>query len=204
MAGTLPTTPSFTTLNLRSNNATQTTRTVNGRTISRSRDTQFWSFVASYPPMRRAQVGPLMSFIVSQNGQFERFTAILPGYSTTAGALTSANPITTQSETVAGLSTMTIITPGSGSTNISGALKAGDLIKFQNHTKVYMVKDDVSISSGTATLNFMPGLVDTVPAGNGVDFIDVEMTCRLSNDAQEFTTRVDDLRRYELDVIEDL
>jgi hypothetical protein len=199
MAGTLPTTPSFSTLNLRSNDSTQTTRTVNGRQISRSNDTQFWSFTASYPPMTRAQAGPIMAFIVSQRGQFGTFTVVLPEYGTTAGALGSQTVTTTNSEN-AGTKTIELT---SGSLTLTGALKAGDLVKF-NHNKVYMVMSDVDFTSGSATMTIEPGLVAAVSSGVTLDYNDVEMTCRLSNDAQEFTTGLANIMRYELDVVEDL
>ena len=196
---TLPTTPSFSTLNLRSNDSTQTTRTTNGRQISRSNDTQFWSFTASYPPMTRAQAGPIMAFIVSQRGQYGTFTVVLPEYGTTAGALTSQSVTVVNNENAG---TKTIEVTSSGLT-LTGALKAGDLIKF-DHNKVYMVMSDVDFSAGSATISIEPGLVAPVSTGETVDYNDVEMTCRLSNDAQEFTTGLANILRYELDVVEDL
>lgn len=196
---TLPTTPSFSTLNLRSNDSTQTTRTTNGRQISRSNDTQFWSFTASYPPMTRAQAGPIMAFIVSQRGQYGTFTVVLPEYGTTAGALTSQSVTVVNNENAG---TKTIEVTSSGLT-LTGALKAGDLIKF-DHNKVYMVMSDVDFSAGSATISIEPGLVAPVSTGATVDYNDVEMTCRLSNDAQEFTTGLANILRYELDVVEDL
>jgi len=201
MPFTLPSTPGFSALNLSSNNATQTSRTVNGRVISRSNDTQFWSFTASYPAMTRAQAGPLMAFIVSLKGQFNSFTAVLPEYSTTAGALTGQAVTTTQNEAVG--ATEIEVTCASVTTQ-TGALKAGDLIKFDNHNKVYMIISDVDIASNLATMTIEPGLIVATDSGATVDYIDVQMTCRLSNDIQEFTTSTNNLLRYELDVVEDL
>lgn len=204
MPFTLPSTPGFTTLNLRSNHSTQTTRTVNGRQISRSNDTQFWSFTASYPPLTRSEAGALMAFIVSLKGQYNPFTAVLPDYSSTAGNLV-AQAVTTVNTEVAGSNVIEVTSSG---LTLTDALKAGDLIKFDNasggHNKVYMVMEDVDFSGGSATINIEPGLVATIASGCTVDYNDVQMTCRLAGDAQEFRSGVGDVIRYELDVVEDL
>ena len=100
MSGTLPSTPGFVSLNLSSNNPTQTTRAANGRVIARTQDGQFWSFTASYPPMSRQESGAILAFIVSQKGQAGSFTAVLPEYSTTAGALTGQAITTGNNEAV--------------------------------------------------------------------------------------------------------
>ena len=201
MSGTLPSTPGFTALNLTSNVPAQTTRAVNGRIIARTQDGHFWSFTASYPPLSRAQAGPLMAFIVSQKGQAGSFTAVLPEYSTTAGALTGQAVTTTNNEAVG--ATTIEVTCGPVSTQL-GALKAGDLIKFSNHAKVYMVMTDVDIASNLASIVIEPGLIVPTNSGATVDYIDVQMTVKLNNTAQEFTTSTSNLLRYELDVIEDL
>tara|TARA_B100001057_G_C22345484_1_gene754959 strand:- start:2 stop:607 length:606 start_codon:yes stop_codon:yes gene_type:complete len=201
MSGTLPSTPGFAALNLSSNHPTQTTKAVNGRVLSRTQDGQFFSFTASYPPMSRQQSGAIMAFIVSQKGQAGSFTAVLPEYSTTAGALTG-QAITTGANEAVGSTSIELVS-GAIST-LANALKAGDLVKFSNHAKVYMVMADVTIGSGIATMTIEPGLILATNSGATLDYIDVQMTCRLSNDVQEFTTSTNNLLRYELDVIEDL
>ena len=203
MAGTLPTTPKFQTLNIRSNNNTLTTRSMSGRVQAKSLFTQYWSFTASYPVGTRADFGELMAFIVKQKGQYETFTAILPDYSNTQGALTTE---TLAIDNVGGYSQGNNTLAVDATTNsVPGALKAGDFVNFTNHNKVYMVTEDVDIDiSGNGTLKIEPSLIIDVPDGQTIQYNAVQFTCRLSGDAQEFTTGVAGTVKYELDIIEDL
>ena len=89
-----------------------------------------------------------------------------------------------------------------GFSQTTGALKAGDYIKFANHDKVYMVVEDQSdISTGTLTIE--PPLRSAVSATDIV-YDNVPFTVRLRNDIQEFSIGTTNLYQYELDVIESL
>jgi hypothetical protein len=82
---------------------------------------------------------------------------------------------------------------------ISGTIKAGDFIKFANHTKVYMCTADFT-NSGTMTIE--PGLSAAVADNEVVTFDDVPFQMRLARDVQEF--RIAGLDQYiiEVDLIE--
>ena len=41
----------------------------------------------------------------------------------------------------------------------AGRFKAGDLIKFASHTKVYMIVEDVTSSSNASTVTIEPPLI---------------------------------------------
>jgi len=87
----------------------------------------------------------------------------------------------------------------------SGTLKAGDLIKFSNHDKIYMLTADVTLSNGSAeTLNIFPALISGVTNANDVLTEDISIKVRLTNDVQTFSTGVDDVFEYEIDVRESL
>ena len=87
----------------------------------------------------------------------------------------------------------------------SGSLLAGDLIKFANHDKVYMVvADNSDITSGALTIE--PPLKSAV-SGSAITFDSVPITVRLMSDMQEFQSDVSDkdgelLFSYEIDVVE--
>ena len=91
------------------------------------------------------------------------------------------------------------------STNVisATALKAGDVVRFAGHTKVYMVTTDINTDgTGAATLNIQPALTTDVSSGASVTFNNVPFRVILSNDVQEFDYRTDGLVDYELDVQE--
>lgn len=200
MSGTLPTSPAFQSVSIKTNNPNITTISTSGRRQVKTQQSQFWSFTAAYPPMNRSQFGPIAAFVTKQRGAFESFTMLLPDYSTTSGALTTQAVTTVNSETLGA----TAIELSAGIIDLTGALKAGDFVKFADHNKVYMIVDDVNFISGSATMNIEPGLVKTVPSGVQIDYKDVEFTVFLGNDVQEFNTGLASIVTYELDMREAL
>ena len=82
---------------------------------------------------------------------------------------------------------------------ITGILKAGDLIKFANHSKVYMITAD---RNGSGFLTFYPGLVAAVINNEVITYNNVPITARLANDVQEFSVGTDLYYSYEVDMIE--
>ena len=200
MSGTLPTSPAFQSVTIKSNNPNIVTISTSGRRQVKTQQSQFFSFTAAYPPMTRTQFAPIMAFVTKQRGAFESFTMILPDYSTTNGAFTNQACTTTNSETIGA----TAIELTSGSVTQAGALKAGDFVKFTGHNKVYMITSDVDFSSGSATMNIEPGLLVAVGSGVTIDYTDVEFTVFLSNDVQEFNTGLASVATYEIDMREAL
>ena len=88
-------------------------------------------------------------------------------------------------------------------------LKAGDMITFAGHTKVYMVVSDVTSSSNAATVTIEPPLISAVSDNAVVTYDNVAFTVYLTNDVQEFgavtsTKDGDLLYQFELDVEEAL
>jgi hypothetical protein len=84
----------------------------------------------------------------------------------------------------------------------AGRFKAGDYIKFANHSKVYMVVSDVTSSSNAATVTIEPPLTTALADNEAVTYDSVPFTVALKNDVQEFQIGQDAFFRYELDFIE--
>jgi hypothetical protein len=200
MAGTLPTSPAFRSVTIKSNNPNITTISTSGRRQVKTQQAQFWSFTANYPPMKRSDWAPIAAFIMQQRGAYESWTVLLQDYSNTQGNLTTETVTTTNTESIG--STQIELT--SGSLTQTDALKAGDFVKFNNHNKVYMVTGDVDFSSGSATMNIEPGLLVSVNSATGIDYNDVEWTVFLTNDVQEFNTGLANVVEYELEFREAL
>ena len=93
------------------------------------------------------------AFLVTQDGQAETFTITPPEISSTRG--TASGTLTNDATVAAGQSACQ--TDGG-----SGTLKKGDLIKFSNHDKVYMITADVTISGTNDAISFYPPLVSGI------------------------------------------
>jgi len=202
MSGALPKT-NFTAINLKNNQKTLVTTTDSGKTFRRQVQGQRFSFTVSYPPMTRSDFAPLMAFIMKQRSRQEAFTVTFPSYLNAQGNETGTL-LVNGSHTA----TDTTIAIDGFSGDGAGRLKAGDFIKF-GHLKVYMVVEDVTSSSNSATVTIEPPLREALADNSSVTYDSVPFNVHLTSDVQEFATgQVDKdgnlLFSYEFDVIESL
>tara|TARA_Y100001937_G_scaffold128168_1_gene202808 strand:- start:677 stop:1285 length:609 start_codon:yes stop_codon:yes gene_type:complete len=202
MSGALPNVR-FNQVNFKSNQKTLFTETDSGKTFRRQVQGQRFSFTVSYPPMTRSEFAPIMAFIMKQRSRLESFTITMPSYLNAQGSETGTL-LVNGSHSVADT---TIAIDGFGGDG-AGRLKAGDLIKFA-HDKVYMVIDDVTSSSNSATITIEPPLREALADDSSVTYDSIPFTVHLLSDVQEFNSTQSDkdgnlLFRYEFDVIESL
>ena len=185
-----PTAPVFNSLGLESNSPTLMSTAISGRMQSRKMAGQYWSFTASYPPLKAVDFKPVNSFVIKQGGQHGVFTIVLPVESYTSG-------------TASGTALSTPATKGAVSvsiTGLTGKLQNGDLIKFSGHSKVYMLTAD---RSDAGAIQITPALVEAVGTEQ-VIYNDVPFTVRLAGDAQKWSLGVGGFYKYEVDFIEAL
>ena len=195
MAGTYPTTPEFASVGFASEQKTITSTTDSGKIFSVQVDGQRFKFSASYPPMNRSEFAPVYAFIMKQRSQKETFQIALPDLKNAKGDVSGV--VETNGTASAGDTSVTV-------DGMTGTLKAGDFIKFNGHSKVYMVVADATASAGSATLTIEPPLRENLSDNEVVTYDGVEFTVRLTNDVQEFNTSDLDLYRFEVDFIEAL
>jgi len=192
---TYPSTPCFRTVGLQMVDPTTTFRSQSGKRISRKTEGGYFTFTLTYAPLSLSDIAPVRGAVAKARGQFETFTITLPNL--VPNGTQTANTTVSSSEAV-GVTSVDIT--GAGSTN---TFKAGDPIKFSNHTKVYMLTDDAAASSGNATLDFVPPLITAVVGSTTtVKHSDVPFTVALANDLQAFSTSVNGYSKYELNVEE--
>jgi hypothetical protein len=204
MSGTFPT-AGFTAMELQTNTRSRLTESISGQTQRLKSGAQYWSFKLKSPPLSRSDFNAIYSFIVQQDGQVEAFTVVPPVISSTTG--TAAGTVT-----VADVNTADPLmgtSAGSSSVGVSGGtgtLKKGDLIKFSNHNKVYMLTEDVDLDGSTVDqVSFYPPLVESVTGGaTTITYNSVPFTVFFNNDQISYELLTDGLYRYEIDVREEL
>jgi hypothetical protein len=151
---------------------------------------QKWSFTASYAVMTRSEFNPVFAFTVAQRGRHGVFTVIPTGISTTSG--TGSGTVTTSAASK-GVTSVTIA-------GLTGDLKAGDVVKFAGHDKVYMLTAD---RSGAGAITITPPLVEAVGVEQLI-YSDVPFTVRLANDVQSYKVSSGMFYKYEVDFVEAL
>jgi len=202
MSGALPNTD-FTAINLKSNQKTLFSETDSGKTFRRQVQGQHFSFTIQYQPMTRADFAPIQAFIMKQRSRKEDFTVTFPNYFNALGNETGTL-LVNGSHAVADTTIAIDGFAGDG----AGRLKAGDFIKFA-HDKVYMVVEDVTSSSNSATVTIEPPLREALADNSAVTYDSVPFKVYLTSDVQEFSTSSNDkngnlLFSYEFDVRESL
>lgn len=206
MAGVFPiSTAKFSTLGLQSNQSTLLSKSISGKKLTRQIQDQRFGFTAQIITAKRNDVyGELIAFIMKQRSSKENFTIIPPEISSTRG--TETGTVLVNGNQSAGDNTIALDGfAGDG----AGRFKAGDLIKFASHTKVYMIVEDVTSSSNAATITIEPPLVADIVDDSTIVYNNVPFTVHLTNDLQEFGTVGSDnlgnlLYQFELDVEETL
>jgi hypothetical protein len=205
MSGTFPISAGFETLDFQSNTTSRVSVSVSGRTQRIKTGSQYWSFKLKSPAMTRADMMADYAFIVQQDGQVESFNIVPPTISTTRG--TASGTITVANTT----STSPVISLASGSTAVgvtggTGTLKKGDLIKFSNHNKVYMITEDVNLDGSTVDrIPFYPPLITALTGGGQtITYTDVPFTVYMDRDEQKFITQADGTFKYEIVMNEEI
>ena len=206
MSGAFPISSSkFETMNFKSIQNTIISKSDSGKRLARQVDGQRWGFTVSIITGTRSSVyGELMAFIVKQRSGKETFTIVPPELEDARGSETGS--VLVNGNQSAGDTTIAMDAfAGDG----AGRFKAGDLIKFASHTKVYMVVSDVTSSSNAATVTIEPPLVADIADDSAVTYDDVAITVYLTSDIQEFGSVGTDkdgniLYKFEFDVEEAL
>ena len=190
MSGTYPTTPVFNAVGFTSQYFNLSSETISGRIQVRNIGGQRFSFTASYPPMTRSEFQPVSAFMMQQRGMAETFTIVLPQVSEASG--TASGTLTANAAVAIGATSIAV-------DGFTGILKAGDMVKFAGHNKVYMITAD---RSGPGSLYFEPALISSVSENEVITYDDVPFTVRLNNDVQEFGIATDLTYSYEVDFVE--
>ena len=206
MSGAFPISSSkFETMGFKSIQNTIISKSDSGKRLARQVDGQRWGFTVSIITGTRSSVyGELMAFIVKQRSGKETFTIVPPEIEDARGSETGS--VLVNGNQTAGDTTIAMDGfAGDG----AGRFKAGDLIKFASHTKVYMVVSDVTSSSNAATVTIEPPLVADIVNNSAVTYDDVAITIFLTSDIQEFGSVGTDkdgniLYKFEFDVEEAL
>ena len=204
MAGAFPiSSAGFSTLGIKRIQNSIISKAQSGKKLARQIDGQRFAFTAQIITGKRSDIyGELMAFIIKQRSQKENFTIIPP-------EIEDARGVETGTLAVNGNHTVgdTTIAIDGFAADTANRLRSGDFIKFNGHTKVYMVVADVTSSSGAATVTIEPPLTTALSDDEAVAYDNIPFTVHLTNDVQEFGAVSADkdgnvLYQFELDVEE--
>jgi len=199
--GYFPVSLGFTGVNFKQQTTTKKTVTASGRTVRATNATTLWQGTLSFPSTTPAEFKAIQAFVARCQGGLNEFDIIMPTVSDTVSGYPSQVTFPS-ADAAAGANTITVTSDETSAT----ILKAGDLIRFHNHAKVYMVESDVATDgAGAATINFQPSLVtavDSDSAGEPIIVNQVPFRMIISTDLQEYGYNNQGFVNFEIDVQE--
>ena len=183
MSGAFPiSSAAFETMGIQSKQNTIISKSLSGKKLSRQIDNQRFGFTAKIIVGKRSDIyGELMAFIIKQRSPKENFTIIPPEVEDARGVETGT--LAVNGSHTAGDTTIAI---DGFAADTANRLRTGDFIKFNGHTKIYMVVADVTSSSNAATVTIEPPLVSALANDETVSYDNIPFTVHLTNDIQEF------------------
>ena len=183
MSGAFPiSTSKFETMGFKSIQNTIISKSQSGKKLARQIDNQRFGFTARIITAKRDEVyGSLMAFIIKQRSGKENFTIIPPELKNAKGH-ENGTVLVNGSHSVGD----TTIAMDGFAHDGTQRFKAGDLLNFAGQTKVYMVVEDVTSSSNSATVTIEPPLISAISDNATVTYDNVTFTVHLTNDIQEF------------------
>ena len=196
MSGQFPTDPNFKSLVFTDNRPILLNQTLSGKKSARQIGAQYFSFTVQMPPVDQLKAQEIFAFLSKQKGGYENFTIAAP--LNNKGTSHSETDILVNGVTSAGASAV----PMDGFSHTNHALRAGDLIKFAGHSKVYIVQDEVTASGGSATVNIQPNLVSDVADNEAVTTNKPLFNVYLANDEIRYTTDTSGFYNISFDVRE--
>ena len=198
MSGQFPTSPNFRSINFKDNRPTLVNQTLSGKKQVRQIGSQYFSFTVQMPPLQQEKAQEVFAFLQKQKGSFEDFTIVAPLDNLGAGK--SETDIQVVGAHTSGDASIAL---DGFTANQTGALKAGDLIKFANHSKVYMVQSDIdSDGSGALTLLISPNLVASLADNEAVTVNKPSFTVYLENNEIMYSTDASGFYSISFDVRE--
>ena len=164
MSGTFPTTIKPRSLSLQDNRPNLINQSVSGKRVTRKYGAQYFTLEIALPPLSKDNAMDVFAFLKKQQNSFDKFDYQYP--ITNRGANRTQTDIVVNGAHSVGDSTIAL----SGfDTSTSDVFKAGDVIKFANHDKVYMVESNLtSDSSGNATVTISPSIIATLADSEAV------------------------------------
>ena len=198
MSGQFPTSPNFRSLNFKDNRPTLVNQTLSGKKQVRQIGSQYFSFTVQMPPLQQEKAQEVFAFLQKQKGSFEDFTIVAPLDNLGAGK--SETDIQVVGAHTSGDASIAL---DGFTANQTGALKAGDLIKFSGHSKVYMVQSDINSDvSGALTVLISPNLVTSLANNEAVTVNKPSFTVYLENNEIMYSTDASGFYSISFDVRE--
>ena len=158
-----------------------------------------WVAQITLAPMKREHAAEWCAFLVNLRGRFGTFLMGDPDYYSPRGALGGSGSVLTASApsgTTASITSNQIPFSYTGSLSGVDGLKSGDYISTGSGltTRMYMVREDASISTGSGTANIEPYIKTFISNGSAIEYENPKALFRMDSDEAVWDT--DQVSKY--------
>lgn len=168
--------------------STDTVYTKYGRNIEVNKEGNPHQWLIEFrtrPNLTHSEMRGLGAFLNSLEGRYNTFQIVSP--------LPWLSPTTAPNVRAVAIAGASVIQLQNSPLSTVGAMKAGELFKFDNHDKVYEVQEDAdSTASGFTDIKITPNLFEDVTFG--VNLVKAVFTCRLVNDDNSVSLNAERIR----------
>ena len=218
----------FKSINFKQKTQTVITKAISGRTIRTQQATTLWEGTLEFPALTHQEFRQVQGFVALAQGALNEFDIILPNISSrTAGG--RLHNLAVKDNTAAGSTTIAAYqTVDSAGQPIKGdgdsagytpaddftILNMGDIIRFDNHNKVYMCTTDITPdTAGDFNIPIQPALTTAVVGMTGKDnsnyatiteitYDNVPFRMVFKGDSADYRYNVDGTVNFRIDVEE--
>jgi hypothetical protein len=146
--------------------------------IRRSRGAHRWHLKITYGPCTKDEWNAVVAFLDEQQGQYGKFSIVVPGKEAPRGGVSGATQVN-GAQAAGALSVNLKNLP----LTINGVFKAGDLVKFAGHLKVYEITRDAnSNGAGQAAVFINCPVLSAIADAEAVTYANVPMNVALIAD----------------------
>ncbi|GLQ31667.1 hypothetical protein [Litoribrevibacter albus] len=179
-----------------------TNKSLSGKRQSLIREVSYWTIEFTTRNYEYDDLRAVQAFINSLDGMYQPFDVVVPQVSYKRGVASIANGYSNVE--VSSVTDSKTVVLRRLKANVEDCFKAGDLIRFANHSKVYQITESVTSSaSGTATVKLHTALhVSDITTGTIVIIDAVPFTVQLQRDTQEFSLKPGLITRVQVNCIE--
>lgn len=199
MSGQFPVSPVTRTVKVESNQPSLNSTSDSGKRQSRNAGGHLWLIDLKFPEMTRETFAPIEGFIMLQDGGVGEFTYILPTKKDALGVWG-----TVVSVLGAQLADDNTIIVDGLNVSVTDVVKAGDILTFSSHSKVYMiVESSNSDAGGGGSLSIRPPLIQDIADNEVITFTNVAFTV-YADEVLEYKVSRQGFYTYSVKLIESL
>lgn len=175
----------------------QINRTLSGRETRDLVTGPYFELVYNFAPLDASQRRQITGHIANANGALQSFYIKLPtGLDDVSGG--AVGTIDVASGASAGATSVDYTAASASDTTV---FKAGDIIQFDNHGKIYEVTADSTTTGTAGTVNFFPPLRTALTTSEDINYTNINVLVRYKQDIS-YEIRTNSFLNINLEFIE--